>query len=87
MIAFHSVFSNQYANTLVLKKIVSQQHILSSYYFLPRDLKPGVTLGVVEEAGRLGVRNLWLQPGSENDEVCGRLGQHPKPSPVTTVGV
>lgn len=29
-----------------------------------------VTLGVVEEAGRLGVKRLWLQPGSENDEVC-----------------
>ncbi|CAM9850186.1 unnamed protein product, partial [Ectocarpus sp. 12 AP-2014] len=31
---------------------------------------PAVTLGVVEEAGRLGVKKLWLQPGSENDEVC-----------------
>ncbi|CAN0100033.1 unnamed protein product [Scytosiphon promiscuus] len=33
---------------------------------------PAVTLGVVEEAGRLGVKRLWLQPGSENDEVLSK---------------
>lgn len=32
-------------------------------------LQSAVTLGVVEEAGRIGVKRLWLQPGSENDEV------------------
>lgn len=30
-----------------------------------------ITLGVVEEASRLGIKRLWLQPGSENDEVRG----------------
>ncbi|CAM9752603.1 unnamed protein product [Ectocarpus sp. 12 AP-2014] len=33
---------------------------------------PAVTLGVVEEAGRLGVKKLWLQPGSENDEILSK---------------
>lgn len=28
-----------------------------------------ITLGVVEEAGRLGIKRVWLQPGSESDEV------------------
>ena len=31
-----------------------------------------VTLGVVEEAGKLGVTRLWLQPGSESAEVLSR---------------
>lgn len=31
-----------------------------------------VTLNVVEEAGRLGVTRIWLQPGSESDEVLAR---------------
>lgn len=31
-----------------------------------------ITLGVVEEAGRLGVTRLWLQPGSESAEVLSR---------------
>ncbi|CAM9712579.1 unnamed protein product [Laminaria digitata] len=33
---------------------------------------PAITLGVVEEAGRLGVTRLWLQPGSESAEVLSR---------------
>eukprot|EP00903_Cladosiphon_okamuranus_P013186 g12298.t1 len=33
---------------------------------------PAITLGVVEEAGRLGIKRLWLQPGSENEEVLSR---------------
>ncbi|CAM9487189.1 unnamed protein product [Ascophyllum nodosum] len=33
---------------------------------------PAVTLNVVEEAERLGVTRLWLQPGSESDEVLSR---------------
>eukprot|EP00904_Undaria_pinnatifida_P005873 jgi/Undpi1/2415/HiC_scaffold_13.g05796.m1 len=33
---------------------------------------PAVTLGVVEEASRLGVTRLWLQPGSENAEILSR---------------
>lgn len=45
--------------------------------FLCRAAVPSsaVTLGVVEEAGRLGIKRLWLQPGSENDEVRGGAGQ------------
>lgn len=34
-----------------------------------------VTLGVVEEAKRLGITRLWLQPGSENDEVLSRASE------------
>lgn len=53
----------------------------------PCDLDIGVTLYVVEEAGRLGVKNLWLQPGSENDEVSGQVFggstlTRPRPQPV-----
>lgn len=35
-------------------------------------VSPAVTLGVVEEASRLGVTRLWLQPGSENAEILSR---------------
>lgn len=59
-----------------------QQRVFKQFLFLCSPvffLIPGVTLGVVEEAGRLGVRNLWLQPGSENDEVSviGFGAEHP----------
>lgn len=37
-------------------------------FFVPS----AVTLGVVEEAGKLGVTRLWLQPGSESAEVLSR---------------
>lgn len=36
------------------------------------DVPSAITLGVVEEAGKLGVTRLWLQPGSESAEVLSR---------------
>jgi predicted CoA-binding protein len=33
---------------------------------------PKVTERVVEEAGKLGIRNLWLQPGAESEEAVRR---------------
>lgn len=33
---------------------------------------PAVTLGVVEEAARAGIRHLWMQPGAESDEAIRR---------------
>jgi len=29
---------------------------------------PHVTGSIIEQAGRLGVKNIWLQPGSENEQ-------------------
>jgi|SRR6187455_2814461 len=33
---------------------------------------PKVTEAVVEEAGRLGIRHLWIQPGAESDAAIAR---------------
>jgi predicted CoA-binding protein len=33
---------------------------------------PKVTEAVVEEAGRLGIRHLWMQPGAESDAAVAR---------------
>jgi len=33
---------------------------------------PKVTESVVEEAGRLGIRHLWMQPGAESDAAIAR---------------
>lgn len=38
-------------------------------------MRAAITLGVIEEAKRLGVTRLWLQPGSENDEVLSRAAE------------
>jgi predicted CoA-binding protein len=34
-----------------------------------------VTLGVVEQAARAGIRHLWMQPGAESDEAIQRAGE------------
>ena len=36
---------------------------------------PGVTLQVLEDAASMGIQRLWLQPGSESEEVLDRLRQ------------
>jgi len=33
---------------------------------------PAVTEAVVEQAGQLQIKNIWLQPGSESDQVVSR---------------
>ena len=33
---------------------------------------PKVTEAVVEEAGRLGIRHVWMQPGAESDAAIAR---------------
>ena len=33
---------------------------------------PAVTLRIVEEAGKLNIRHLWMQPGAESDEAVER---------------
>ena len=33
---------------------------------------PKVTASVVEEAGRLGIRHVWMQPGAESDAAVAR---------------
>jgi predicted CoA-binding protein len=33
---------------------------------------PKVTEAVVEEAGRLGIRHMWMQPGAESDAAIAR---------------
>ena len=33
---------------------------------------PKVTEAVVEEAGRLGIKHLWMQPGAESDAAVSR---------------
>lgn len=40
-------------------------------------VSPKRGMAVIEEAARLGIKNIWLQPGTHNDEVMeliGRLG-------------
>ncbi|MCM2267798.1 MAG: CoA-binding protein [Elusimicrobiales bacterium] len=37
---------------------------------------PAVTLQVVEECNRLGIRKLWLQPGSESAAVLAKAGEY-----------
>lgn len=36
---------------------------------------PAVTLAVVEEAARAGIRHLWMQPGAESDEAIRRADE------------
>jgi predicted CoA-binding protein len=36
---------------------------------------PKVTESVVEEAGRLGIRHVWMQPGAESDAAVARARQ------------
>jgi predicted CoA-binding protein len=36
---------------------------------------PRVSLAVVEEAARLGVRHIWLQPGAEDEAVLARAAE------------
>lgn len=36
---------------------------------------PKVTEAVVEEAGRLGIRHIWMQPGAESDAAVSRARQ------------
>ena len=33
---------------------------------------PEVTESIVEQAGQLGIKNLWMQPGAENDAAVAR---------------
>ena len=33
---------------------------------------PKVTEGIVEQAGELGIKNIWMQPGSENEAALSR---------------
>lgn len=36
---------------------------------------PGVTLALLEDAEQLGIRNMWLQPGTFDDAVLQRVKQ------------
>jgi predicted CoA-binding protein len=36
---------------------------------------PAVTLGVIEDAARLGIAHLWLQPGAEDARVLARAAE------------
>lgn len=36
---------------------------------------PGVTQSIVEQAGQLGITNLWMQPGAESDLAIARAKQ------------
>ena len=36
---------------------------------------PPVTLGIVEQAARAGIRHLWMQPGAESDEAIRRADE------------
>jgi uncharacterized protein len=36
---------------------------------------PSVTESIVEQAGRLGIKNIWLQPGAESDWAVERATQ------------
>lgn len=36
---------------------------------------PHVTESIIEEAGRLGIKNIWLQPGAESDQAVHRATQ------------
>ena len=33
---------------------------------------PGVTEGIVEQAGELGIKHIWMQPGAESDAAIAR---------------
>ena len=33
---------------------------------------PKVTAAIVEEAGKLGIQNIWMQPGSESEDAVSR---------------
>lgn len=36
---------------------------------------PGVTIGIVEQAARAGIRHLWMQPGAESEAAIARAGE------------
>ncbi|MEK6248646.1 MAG: CoA-binding protein [Planctomycetales bacterium] len=36
---------------------------------------PGVTETVIEEAGKLGIKNVWMQPGAESEPAVARAEQ------------
>ena len=36
---------------------------------------PAVTAGIVEQAARLGIRHVWMQPGAESAESIRRAGE------------
>jgi uncharacterized protein len=36
---------------------------------------PNVTESIIEQAGRIGVKNIWLQPGAESDKAVDRAAQ------------
>ena len=36
---------------------------------------PSVSARVIEQAAELGIKNIWLQPGAENDEVVRRAAE------------
>lgn len=38
-------------------------------------VSPAVTLGIVEEAARLGIRHIWMQPGAESPEALRRAAE------------
>jgi predicted CoA-binding protein len=35
---------------------------------------PEITVGIVEQAARAGIRHLWMQPGAESEEAIARAG-------------
>jgi len=37
---------------------------------------PSATVGVVEECNKLGIKNVWLQPGSESAEALEKAGSY-----------
>jgi predicted CoA-binding protein len=36
---------------------------------------PEVTIGIVEQAARAGIRHLWMQPGAESEAAIARAGE------------
>jgi len=36
---------------------------------------PHVTIGIVEQAARAGIRHLWMQPGAESDEAIRKAAE------------
>ncbi|KKQ80565.1 MAG: CoA-binding domain protein [Parcubacteria group bacterium GW2011_GWC2_38_7] len=44
---------------------------------------PPVTLEVVKEALNLDIKNIWIQPGAESEEVIRLLKQHPEVNVVS----
>jgi len=74
----HRVFPVNLKETVILgqpvyKTLADIDHALDIVDIV---VPPEVTMSILEQARDLGHRNVWVQPGAENDQVVDFLKQH-----------